>query len=263
MTAAMSSQPAPAAQSPTQVIGLAGSPSMVRVKNTRDEDWSFIYGVPEQRITIPALSEIILAWEIVVFWMGNPAMTNKNARQKDRTKEYDRIRVLFGAYYEDDVWERNRPPLEVFDLEGSRIFMVADDPEGATVTQASQTVALQATYEQQIAAMQRQIDAMQQAIAQQGGNQAPAPPTMEVHDAAVPPAPVPTVPPMTPPVPSPPFVPGSGPQTPTNVVPLQPHPAQPGWNDTTPPPPANLPPFIHGDSGSGIPEDGAPGPKVT
>lgn len=264
MTAATTSA-APAAALPA--IGVAGPTSMVQVRNTDIKDFIKDYHI--DTIRIPAGQSMIVMWDIMVYWLGNPSLVDENIRQRDRTREYQRVRVLYGAYDDDRVWEANRPRLEVYALTGERIWTVAEDPEGIHSTPANQSLAYAATYEQQIAVMQQQIDALQAMMAQQSPitpTVAPTPvePT-PVSGASVPP-PSPAPPYAPPPVPSgpPPYDPtmpiGSDATRVTNPNPAD---NKGQWVDTTRPP-VPLPPFaVDAPADAGPPEDIATGPRVS
>lgn len=265
MTATATPMPAPAL--PT-AIGVAGPASMVQIKNVGVTDFVKEYHV--DKIRIPAGQSMIVMWDIMVYWLGNPALTDASIRERDRTREVNRLRVLYGAYDDDAVWEVNKPKLEVYQLTGERVWTVVDDPDGEHVTPASQSMAYAQTYEAQIALMQKQIDALQAMMQQQAAvtpalAATPVAPTSDVTGPLVanpaapggvpmPPAPMPTPAPFnpTPPVPAP------APAPPFN------HPQDMGagnqvWTDTTPAPPPNLPPFIV----DGPPEDGAAETRVS
>lgn len=245
MTAATMPQPMPA-----MPVSTAGPMSMVKIRNVGDTDFVKDYHI--DMITIPAHGESFVMWEVMVYWLGNPALTDESIRSKQRTREYERLRVLYGAYENDLLWEANRPRLEVRTLDDQRIHTVVDDPEGKYVMPAQQTVAGAASYEAQIAALQRQLGALQ-TLVEQGqppvGAQQPMPPIpMDAQKVAGPAIP-------TPPAAPPASVAGLA--TPGSGItnPLEQH---GGFTDTTPAPPP-MPPF----QVDAPPEDGAPGPRVS
>jgi hypothetical protein len=65
-------------------------------------------------------------------WFGNPVLvdTPGDKRRRPRSDEYARLRVLYGAYENDDRWEANKPNCEVYTLTGERITTVVEDPYG-------------------------------------------------------------------------------------------------------------------------------------
>lgn len=241
MTAAPTAMPQPM---PAMPVSTAGPMSMVKVRNVSDVDFTKDYHI--DIITIPARSESFVMWEVMVYWLGNPALVDESIRQKARTREYERLRVLYGAYENDLLWDANKPQLEVYTLDGeTRIYTVVDDPEGKRVMPAQQTVAGAASYEAQIAAMQRQITALQTLITQ--GQPAAGP---QPH---VPPIPVDAQKVQGPAIPSPAAPPGAAFGTSQTAGQTQP------FTDTTPAPPSEVPPFVT----DAPPEDTAPGPPVS
>lgn len=223
-------QPVPAqpmAAPPLVAIAPNSMMSMVRIRNLSTLPWTKEYHVDQ--ITIPAQSEMIVPFEMMVYWLGNPSLVDASIRQKDRTREIRRIRALYGCYDDDAMWEQKRPPLEVYALDGTRIYTVAEDPEGAHVTQATTSVSLALTYEQTIAHLTSQVAALTELMQQQMQPIVPTAPVAAPAPAAMPQPPAPTAPPtpqpavvvqVPPPAPFPQPVPAPTPPIPGGVVDL-------------------------------------------
>lgn len=68
----------------------------------------------------------------VVCWLGDPeALTVRNNKPtEERYNEVRRIRTMYGAYDDDQLWDENKPSLEVYTSAGERVYTPADDPLG-------------------------------------------------------------------------------------------------------------------------------------
>lgn len=122
----------------------------------------------------------IVESEAAKLWFGDWDQRNigKDERNQHRTAELERIKGLFGSLFDDDIrnpdprlekpllahqkWERNRPQVELYNQDGTRIISVLDDSTGATLPlDEAPTDVLARTVEQ----MQAQITAMEQMLA--------------------------------------------------------------------------------------------------
>jgi hypothetical protein len=100
-----------------------------------------------------------VAWQFTGrWWMDN---NNKN---RDRVREYDRLRTLYGAYEDNSLWEINRPCLTVFGPDGHQITTVIEDPDGAQGPGPQTAFSKTQTLEAQIQAMTQQQARMEQQI---------------------------------------------------------------------------------------------------
>lgn len=107
--------------------------NMVRMRNNGTEPFRGRYR--QQWFTLPPNVEAFLEYGAAVTWLGNPLLTD-TAKDKERSREFHRIKLLhMGAenVYNDLEWSDRRPKLEVYTLDGKKLHMVADDPQGQTV----------------------------------------------------------------------------------------------------------------------------------
>lgn len=125
---------------------------LIRLRNTSDKEWRHRY--LHMEVILPPNSDTVIGRDVMIYLMGNPELRDIDHRRKPRTQEVKRIRLLYGAAYDDELWELNKPPLQAFTVEGERIHTIMDDPEGKhglpqTLITDQQTL------------MQKQIDALQ------------------------------------------------------------------------------------------------------
>lgn len=101
-----------------------------RLHNNGPKD--FVGEYEFKKYLIAAGSDAWLPAGCVVCWLGHPnAPTSRNGKpSEERYTEVRRIRSIWGAYDDDVVWEENKPTLEVFDNEGTKVFTPCDDPLG-------------------------------------------------------------------------------------------------------------------------------------
>lgn len=134
---------------------------LVRVVNEGDKE--FVSRWEGNIFRIKPGSETMVTRDAVNRWTGN-ADTVNDGKVNARREEYNRLRVLYGAYERDEVWEANRPHLAVYDLDGNRITTVLDDPEGTNIN-APQFNPVERSMQEQLAVMEQQMEAMRRAIA--------------------------------------------------------------------------------------------------
>lgn len=151
----------PQGTQPTGTMAPGGlNVQFVTIVNDGDREFSMKYG-PRDRMVLPPGARVTVVEEVAWQFTGRWWMTNTN-RNRDRVKEYDRLRVLYGAYEDDALWERNRPHLSVYDAMGNRITTVIDDPDGLQGGNAPQTeFSKTQTLEAQIALMQENQEKLQ------------------------------------------------------------------------------------------------------
>lgn len=82
-------------------------------------------------------------WKAACIWFGNPELRNTET-SKQREQEFKHLLARYGVYYHTDRIDELFPKCEVYSLEGERIYMVMDDPDGRlalnpTGTDASST----------------------------------------------------------------------------------------------------------------------------
>lgn len=136
---------------------------LCRIVNEGDEPFTSKW--EGNTFTIKPKSEIMVTLDAANRWTGNAATVN-DGKVNARREEYNRLRVLYGAYENDEKWVKNQPHLAVYDLDGNRINTVIEDPEGTrlTATPADKTTR---SMQEQLEDMQRQMEAMTRAIADQ------------------------------------------------------------------------------------------------
>lgn len=117
-------------------------------------------------------SETLIPFDAAILWFGNPDTLDIDARRRDRTDEYARVRVRYGIY-EHEHRLSEMPEVEIFTLDGERIFMVKDDPDGSKAnpglvadddalrTVQRQLLAMQAQQAQLLEALAKNPDAAQ------------------------------------------------------------------------------------------------------
>lgn len=92
-------------------------------------------------------------------WTGKPDVIDRPSRP-DRTQEYRRLRGVYGAFDDNDLWEQNRPQLEVYDASGARVWTIVEDPTGEHVSPVDTTGADKESYRRMISDLQEQIDGL-------------------------------------------------------------------------------------------------------
>lgn len=122
------------------------SPTLVRVTNEGDKP--FRDGYDNKQYTILPGKTVVVPWEAVSLWLGDPRLTNDPDRaQFDRDDERARVLVRLGIHIDseappqtdDERIVSNAPKLVVQDIDGETIIMLAQDPTGETVLPAKFT----------------------------------------------------------------------------------------------------------------------------
>lgn len=101
---------------------------LVKVRNEGDTD--FVGKYNSQLFPIKAGAETVVPYECLCLWAGNPDVQDTGPRSKDRTDEYQRLRVKYGAYDDEEKFQSVRPQLVFHDLEDNRLVTVMEDPYG-------------------------------------------------------------------------------------------------------------------------------------
>jgi hypothetical protein len=132
---------------------------VVRMVNESTEDFSQRYLTNIYRI--PAGAEMIVPWEVMVSFCGNPYVVN-TARNQEREDVFKRLRVRYGLYDNISDWDVLRPKLACYSIvSGDRLNTVLEDPTGVGVHQSTRTIADDTAMGAQIAALTQQIQALQ------------------------------------------------------------------------------------------------------
>lgn len=135
------------------------SGDVVRIRNVGSEPWSDSFG--GVRYQASPGSETLAPFDAACLWFGHPEAVDLNDRESYRTDEYQRLRTRYGVYHNDDLWEPHTPNIEVWDLDGNRLVMVLNDPEGKHLTPAQTSVAEQQNLQVMVAALQSQLRQVQ------------------------------------------------------------------------------------------------------
>lgn len=140
----------------------------------------FDFHQSNQKRIIPPGGEIMVPWDIATSLFGDPAATDSTT-DPSRTRAWKQSRGQFGYVLggmTQEEWEEIRPKVEVYDVEtGDRIYMVIEDPEGLLVNGGtplvSESTIQNAALEQQIALMQKQVEALTNMLMNQNAETTP------------------------------------------------------------------------------------------
>lgn len=142
---------------------------IVRIRNDGERDFKSQYDSLEY--VIKPGQDLIVQWEAMCLWFGNPDAADIDDRRRFRTDEFRRLTVKYGVYEKHHMIDELFPKVSVFDLTtGTRLITVCEDPEGKHLTpevqMASQNEMLKAQMEQ----MQAQMAMLMQQMAQANPN---------------------------------------------------------------------------------------------
>lgn len=144
-------------------------------------------------------SETIVPVEAAILWLGNPHSRDIDARRKDRTAEFKRLRVKYGSYDNLDdpngptpMWEEVKPQVEVYTLDGDRVYTVVDDPFGEMGTPALVTVGERSQEHDETAALRSQVAELTSLVNQLLGRENVDPDADDAEDDMPPGSAVPT-----------------------------------------------------------------------
>jgi hypothetical protein len=126
--------------------------------------------------------DLVVPWEVMVSFLGSPDTQNYGPRRMDRKNVYEKLRVKYGAYWDDEMWEQNKPHLVAYRVTGERLVTVVDDPDGLAITPSavSQQQAMAASAQMEM--LQQQVVALSGLVEQLTG-QASNPPGTVQSDA--------------------------------------------------------------------------------
>lgn len=140
--------------------------TIIKLVNPTDEDYIDYHA--DKRYRIPAHGHIVCQAGPLHEWLGDPDIRDVD-RNKERTREVTRLRARYGAYENNDVWERNKPPIEAWTMDDQRIITIVDDPQGATFGDFDEEwQGDSANLAAQIAQLQAQISMLQAAAGVSG-----------------------------------------------------------------------------------------------
>ncbi len=112
-----------------------GGANVVKVKNTGDV--VFRDGFDGTTYAIPPGEEAFLPAAAVLLWFGDNGLFNIDARTKPREKEVQRLRVKYGVYGDHDSWDSKTPSVEVYTLQGDRVYTLIEDIDGTKADEAA------------------------------------------------------------------------------------------------------------------------------
>jgi hypothetical protein len=177
-------------QAPDQAPPMTFVAQVVRLVNEGDATFTMKYG-PRDRLTLAPGQSVFVPEEVGWHFLGRWWTNNADPRNRARQAEIDRLRTLYGAYEDEVLWQANKPRLVAYDPQGQRIVSVVDDPDGDNG--APQTAfGREQNLEAQIAMMQQNILALQAQV------NAKARADAEVLNDVPPPTPTPPAPPFNP-----------------------------------------------------------------
>lgn len=141
-----------------------GPNDMVRVRNLGDENLRIAYD--SKATVIPPGQDGFVAKEAACahfgVWWSQPG-----GRPIDRKEEARRVKGLYGCFPGSPVegdWENSKPKVEIYEMDGTRVSTVIEDPEGVNlpVTERQDDSHLRTT----VQAMQEQLEKMQSQLDQ-------------------------------------------------------------------------------------------------
>jgi hypothetical protein len=147
---------------------------LVKVRNTHPSKPLVLRHDGQGHITIKPRGERIVPLEYATLSFGNPGTRNEG-RNRLRAAEYKQARTLWGFYpglMSEDEWvDEIGPKFEVYDLEGERVYMVLDDPEGIHASSSANATTSERTDSQfvsdRIGALEAQIAQLTRVLAAQ------------------------------------------------------------------------------------------------
>lgn len=140
---------------------------VVILRNESSDNFRMRYLTVEY--VIAAYDELVVPWEVMVSFMGSPEVQNLGPRRMDRRNVYEKLRVKYGAYYDDELWEQNKPKLSAWRVTGDRLTTVIDDPDGLAITPSQVSQQEAAATATQIAILQQQLEATTRLVTQLTG----------------------------------------------------------------------------------------------
>lgn len=138
----------------------------VRIRNTSPDE-PFIGKYDGEYITIPTETERILPWDVMVVWMGDPAIENTD-RHQERSEVFNRLCMMHHAATLTGNDLSLLPPLEAYTEDGERIITVLDDPEGVSLVPSADD-------NTDVGKLQRQIERLQARVEEKLGGLVDAP----------------------------------------------------------------------------------------
>jgi hypothetical protein len=131
-------------------------------------------------------AQFTIPFDALCLWMGHPRANNFDPRNPVRHQIFEQLRARYGAYDDkergvsaEQLWEQNKPTLEIYDQYGKRVITVVDDPEGNMVSDEGTTSAMSTEQDMIMAEftkMRREIEELRSALNRQQDDASPIPP---------------------------------------------------------------------------------------
>lgn len=112
--------------SPHPGFTLENPDTVVEVRNTGDVD--YIDGFNSRRYRIPPGRGLLVDIDAVKLWVGDWTLRDVSLTEHPRADEVNRLRVRTGHYH--DPYPLPSLHLELYSVDGDRIWTVLEDPEG-------------------------------------------------------------------------------------------------------------------------------------
>lgn len=162
-----------------------------RIRNVGTHEFKDSYNGNVYRAAVG--SDTIVPVEAGILWLGNPNTRDIDPRRLDRTNEFKRLRVRYGAYDNLDqpqgvtpMWDNVKPKVEAFTLDGDRVLTVVDDPFGELTAPVELTHQERISDNAMVTALQSQMAEMQSTINQLLGKENEDPDSDPAHTDAPP-----------------------------------------------------------------------------
>jgi len=170
-------------------------PTIVLARNVGDETYTIRHN--KRKFDIIPGGELHLPWDALASFLGDPRVMDVG-RNKFRRVLYDQMRAVnnFQLGFDTETrkqatekqlrtgiethsWEERRPPIEVYTIEGQRIYMLIDDPTGEEENpwgrmRAPEDSSNTSLLEAQVARLQSQLDQLSKVLIERANDSLPA-----------------------------------------------------------------------------------------
>lgn len=128
-----------------------------RVRNLSELPFFDAYG--GQHFLIEPGAEALVPLEACDLWFGDNNLRNEVTRNY-RNEEWERLKVRYGAYADEALWQEACPKVEVLTVDNEAIETVLSDPHGTKVHVANPTIDEQTQLVQMIQQQQRDLETL-------------------------------------------------------------------------------------------------------
>lgn len=136
-------------------------PEIVVLRNPSDTD--YVDSHADRTYRVPAQNQITVTSGPLHEWLGDPDM-RLVGNEEFLKNEVRRLRARYGAYENDEVWDRQKPPLEAWTVDGERIYTLVDNPHGNEIAEIEYGSDTDATASR-IAILEQELASMRAAMA--------------------------------------------------------------------------------------------------